>query len=313
MRIKDNEMSKLSGFLTTTLLLIVIIQMAPNLVKNLKDIYDDAFELKAKVGVLKINDEISQIGSYIKNLRNFFEKDDIKAILLRIDCPGGASGSSQALYNEILELKKEYPKPIITLTNDLCASGGYYIACATDYIIASPASIIGSIGSYMSSFKAKELIENWKIKYNIAQAGKYKTAFNPFTENSKEVNDLMQSVANDVYIQFINDVATRRKLSIDQSNKWANGKFFTGKQALELGLIDENGSETNAIRKIKELAMIEKEKKIDWVKAKKQSKLSKLFNTDEDTEDSKSQISLIDELVDKICTKVGLNDSTIKI
>lgn len=306
-------MSKLSGFLTSMLLLIVIIQMAPTLVKNFKDIYDDAFELKAKVGVIKITDEISQIGTYIKNLRNFFEKDDIKAILLRIDCPGGASGSSQALYNEILELKKEYPKPIITLTNDLCASGGYYIACASDYIIASPASIIGSIGVYLSSFKIKELIESWKIKCNIVQAGKYKTAFNPFTENSKEVNDLMQSVANDVYAQFINDVATRRKLSIDQAEKWANGKFFTGKKALELGLVDENGSESNAIKKIKELAMIEKDKKIDWVKSKKQSKLSKLIGIEEDDEESKSQISLVDKFVEKICAKIGINNSTIKI
>jgi protease-4 len=225
--------------------------------------------------------------------------------MIQIECPGGTSGSCQALYNEILCLKKENPKPVVVYSDNMCASGGYYIACAADYIVSSPSALIGSIGNYVGFFKIKELAEHFRIKYNIRQSGKFKTLSNPLTDITPEMNEFLQSVSDDIYSQFKNDVAARRKLSLKDEDKWANGKFFSGKQALALGLIDEIGSEYNAIKKLRELALIEKDKKIEWVKPKPKSIFAQFLETEED--DDTVQSSLVDSIADKICLKLGLN------
>lgn len=295
-------MAKITTILGSIFLLILIVQLVPSLTQAGKNYYDEAFNLKAKVAIVNIEGEISSAGSYIKNIKSFFENDSVKAVLLRIESPGGAAGSSQVIFNEILAYKKEYPKPVITLVNDVCASGGYYIACASDHIITSPAAIIGSIGSYLApGFKFKELAEKYNVKYEIVQSGKYKTIFNPFTDNNAEMKTLLQSVSDDVYNQFKKDVAVRRKLSLNDADKWANGKFFTGKQAFELGLVDELGSEYNAIKKIRELALIEKDKKIDWVKAPAPSLYEKFMGSEDGSISSKSFMELF---VDAVATKV---------
>lgn len=297
-------MGKFTSFLSSAFLILLISQMLPSVIKMTKENYADLFDLKAKVGLISITSGIDSIEEYIINLKKFFQSNDIKAILLHIDSPGGAAGSSQSLFMEILSLKKENPKPVVVLTNDVCASGAYYIACAADYIICSPSALIGNVGAYTGSLKIKDLLEGWKIKYNIKQSGQYKTALNPFTNNTQEVEDFIQNVTDDVYKQFLNDVASRRKLSITQAEKWANGKFFTGKQALKIGLVDELGSEFNAEKKIRELAMIEKEKNISWINTSKRSKYEQLFESETAT------ANFLDTLVEKICVKLGITENT---
>jgi protease-4 len=297
-------MGRITGFLTGLFLTLLIVQMLPSFIRKFKSEYEGIFDLKVKIGLLTIKDQIKDCGYYMKELKKLFEKDDIKAILIHIESPGGAAGSSQALYNEILNYKKEYPKPVVALTNDVCASGGYYIACAADYIISSPSALVGSIGAYLGTFKIKELLDSWKIKYSIRQSGKYKTVLNPFTPTNAELDEIIQSTTDDVYKQFMTDVAARRKLSISQADKWANGKFFTGKQAFELGLVDELGSESNAEKKIRELAMIEKEKKIDWIKPSKLSKYEQLFGLDDENVDS-----FLDKAIEKLCIKLGISEN----
>lgn len=293
-------MSKLSNILSSVFFFILIIQFIPSLINIGKSFYDDAFNLRTKVGVIYINGAINGTGSYINNIKCLFKDDSVKAILLRIESPGGASGSSQAIFNEILSYKKEYPKPVITLVNDICASGGYYIACASDHIICSPMSIIGSIGSYIAQFNVKDFLEKHDVKYNVISSGKYKTVLSPFTETTQEMNQLLQAASDDIYNQFKKDVAEKRKLSLNTSDKWANGKFFTGKQAFELGLVDELGSEYNAVKKIKELALIEKDKKIDWIKAKGPTLTQQLFGSDDENISSKT---FMNQLVDSIAEK----------
>lgn len=286
----------LTSYLTIIFLVLVILQALPFAIRLVKNYYDEVFQLKTKVGLLKIDQPIMEASSYSKSLKKFFHDKEIKAILLHIECPGGTAGSSQSIFNEIISHKKNHPKPVIVLTNDLCASGGYYIACAADYIIASPSAIVGSIGSYIGSIKLKEFAESWKIKYKIKQSGKYKTALSPFGEDSPEIEAFVQGVTDDVYNQFVSDVAARRKLVIKDAEKWANGKFFTGKQALALGLIDETGSEYNTIEKIRELALIEKDKEIEWVHAKQPSFYSKILGK----EDDNGSLSLTSLLISKI-------------
>jgi len=268
-------MKKITSYLWGFFLLLIIINAAPRLFKSIKEQYTDMLKPKSKVARLKINNTIYETEFYQRNLEKFFKNEAIKAILLEIDSPGGAAGSSQALYNEIIHLKTEYKKPVVVITYNLCASGAYNIAISADYIIATPSALIGSIGSYINQFKVGELLEKWNIHYQIEKSGDYKAALNPYTPSTPEQTQMLQQLSNNCYQQFTEDVACRRKLSLKNVAAWANGRVFTGNQALKKGLIDEIGSEYNAIQKIKELALIERE--IEWVKPSYPSLFSKLF------------------------------------
>ncbi|MDR3646483.1 MAG: signal peptide peptidase SppA [Candidatus Babeliales bacterium] len=295
-------MAKITNILGSLFLLLILVHLIPPMIHMGKNYYDEAFNLKSKVGVINLQGEINNAGSYIKNIKSFFENDSIKAILLRIESPGGNAGSGQVIFNEILAYKKEYPKPVVTLVYDVCASNAYYIACASDHIITSPLALVGSIGSYLLvGLKLKELIEKYGVRYEVIQSGKYKMALNRFTDTTPEVNAMLQSISDDAYNQFKKDVAVRRKLSLNDADKWANGKIFTGRQAFELGLVDELGSEYNAIKKIRELALIEKDKKIDWVKAPGPSIFERFMGAEDEGVSSKSFMELF---IDTVATKI---------
>jgi len=268
-------MKNITNYLWSFLLILILLNAAPSLFKNIKEQYKNILKPKTKVARLKINDTIYDIGFYQSNIEKYFKNKEIKAILLEIDSSGGAAGSSQALYNEIIHLKTEYKKPVVALTYNLCASGAYNIAIAADYIIAAPSALIGSIGSYINQFKVGDLLENWNVHYQIEKSGDYKAAINPYTPSTPEQKQMLQKLANSCYQQFIQDVACRRKLSLQNASEWANGRIFTGNQAIKKGLIDEIGSEYNATQKIKELALIERE--IEWVKPSYPSLFSQLF------------------------------------
>lgn len=201
---------------------------------------------------------------YATQLKTFFEDREVKAIVVKIESPGGFAGSCQALFTEIQELKKQHPKPIIALVENMCASGGYYVACSTDHIIATKASLIGSIGAvFQTFFNAKNLAAQWHIQtYNIS-AGKFKGAMNNFETPTPEQIAMLQQIADNEYLQFATDVAKTRKLSLNDKDIWAEGKVFTGQQALELHLIDEAGSYFQVTQYIKKVAPIEGS--IEWV------------------------------------------------
>lgn len=271
-------MSRIFKLISSIFLLAILIQILPSLVANIKEEYSSFLENSIDIGKIKIDSCIDDIDENIKSFRSFFENKNIKAILLHIESQGGVSGPSQALFKEIKSLKQEYPKPIVVLTTSVCASGAYYVASASDYIVASPSALIGGIGSYVSFFKLKEFIENLKIKYDVKKSGDLKTAGNPFTDMTPEMDAMLQSLSDNIYKQFTKDIAIARRLSLKDTDKWANGIIFTGEQALALKLVDEVGSEFNAIKKIRELALIEKEQKINWVNANKTGVIQKISN-----------------------------------
>ena len=160
-------MKNIKNFLWTILLLLILLNIAPNLLKGIKTQYKSMLKPKAKIARITINDAITDIRFYQQSLEQFFKDKEIKAILLEIDSPGGAAGSSQSLYNEIMHLKTTYNKPIAALTYNLCTSGAYNIAIATDYIVAAPSALIGSVGSYINQFKVNEFINHWNVQYEI--------------------------------------------------------------------------------------------------------------------------------------------------
>lgn len=250
--------------------LLIILQLAPPLIYSLAKQFGRIVVPRTKVAVIPIKGVLYDSEQYCKMFRKFFQDKEIKAILVKMECPGGAGGTSQIIYHEINALKKENPKPVVVLIENICASGGYNIACAGDYIICPGSATIGSIGATMPYlFNVKELLEYCKVKYTPIAAGEYKNAANPFIDMSSQEKSLLQSIADDGYDQFVHEVSSSRKLSVETAKEWANGKIFTGRQALKIGLVDETGSIDDAIKVLKSKAMIKRE--IEWVHPPKKS------------------------------------------
>lgn len=291
-------MQKLIKYFSVAILFMVTIQMVPNFIKVIKEQFLNITEPKTKVGLVCIKGMIEDSTKAIKNLKQQFEDKSIKAILLEVNSQGGYAGSSEAIFLEILEQKRDHPKPIIAITENICASGGYLIAAATDYIISTPSATIGSIGSYISFFKIKELLEQYKIKFEIQKSGKYKSMGNPFTDITKDEEELLQKFSNESYKVFLENIAKTRKLSLNNKEIWAEGKIFTGSQALKVGLIDEIGTKYHAIKKIKDLALIDT--KIEWVRPKQETWIEKLTQS---TEDDCSMSKVLESAITNFLTK----------
>lgn len=292
-------MSKLTKFLSTTMLVLFFISIAPQLIKNIKNNYQDALKPHIDVATITINRDIKDTENINKLINRYFKDDKIKAILFEIDSPGGYAGSSQAIFNEIQCLKKDYPKPTLTLTTNTCCSGAYYIACASDHIVATPSAIVGSIGTTISFFNVSELLKKYNINYNNKSSGAYKTVGSPFLPNSLEQEKMLQELSDNCYSHFTNDVASCRKLlSLKDADKWANGRVFTGEQALKLGLIDELGSKYNVIKKIKELAQIKDDEEINWVKEAEPNVITKFLNNKAAT--NLTTETMIDAVISKL-------------
>jgi protease IV len=274
-------MASFSESLKNVFFLLVIVQVAPPIVKNIVRQYGNILEPKTKVGYLPIKGVLYNSTYYQKHLKSMFENNEIKAIVLKIESPGGASGTAEAIANEIAWFKKEYPKPIITLSENICTSGGYYIAASTDFIITEASTIVGSIGTVLLyQFKLNELLDKLHIKYNNVATGAYKTSTDPFIPSSPEQVKLLQAVTDASYENFIAHInKCRPKLLLQESKTWADGKVFSGVQALQQGLIDAIGSISTAENKIKELAIIEGS--IEWIKPEKNITIwNSLFGTE---------------------------------
>ncbi len=278
-------MARFSNLLRNIFYVLLILQFAPPLIHNIRKQYSTMLLPHTKVGVITLRTAITNAQPYLKQLRHFFKNNEIKAILLRIDSPGGTAGSSQAIFYELKELKSLYPKPVIAFVENVCASGSYYVACGADEIIATPSAFIGSIGVYIPQPQFKEFIEQFKIKYSVVNTGDYKMTGDPFLAHTPEQEALLQGLTKDTYDQFTYDVAqSRPKLSLTQVKTWADGKIFTGRQAVKLGLIDMVGSPITAEKVIKEKAGFTGE--IEWIKPPQPSALAAFFGKEDGNDDS---------------------------
>ena len=291
-------MSKLTSFLTATLAVLMFISIAPALIVNIKNQYQNLLKPSVNVACVKINCEIKEAESYCKQLTEYFKNKSVKAILLEIDSPGGISGSSQAIFNEIQCLKKDHPKPIVVLSNIACTSGAYYIACTADHIVTTPSAFVGSIGTVIGFFNIHDVLKKYNVTYVDKHSGNYKTTGSPYLPLSTEHEKMLQELNESTYNQFITDVASCRKLSLKDADKWANGRTFTGEQALKLGLIDAIGSKYNAIKKIKELALIKEEENINWLQEKEPNAFAKFLANN--TESKLTASAVVDALFAKL-------------
>lgn len=190
------------------------------------------------------------------------EKDrSIKAVVLRIDSPGGSAAASQELYSQVLRLKKSGKKVVASL-GDTAASGGYYVAAACDRIVANPATITGSIGVIAQVPNLQELYRKIGISQQTFKSGEHKDMLSPNRPLTPEEAEIMQRIIDDTYEQFLRAVATGRHLSIERVRALADGRIYTGLQAKRLGLVDALGGEREAVLLAAKLAGIKGEPEV---------------------------------------------------
>jgi len=184
-------------------------------------------------------------------LVNLFEKagkdPNIKAVVVRVNSPGGSPAGSQEIYHAIMRLKTEYKKPVIISMGDVAASGGYYVSCAGDTIFADPATLTGSIGVIMNMLNYMGLFNKVGLASVTLKSGKFKDIGSPYRKMTPEDQAILQSAIDDLLQQFISDVAVGRKMKVEDVVKLADGRVFTGDQAVKLKLVDKLGGMQDAI------------------------------------------------------------------
>ncbi len=198
-----------------------------------------------KIGIIEIKGVINEADDTLKQMRKMGSRKDIKAIIVRIDSPGGAVGASQELFAEIRRLDKV--KPVVASLATIATSGGYYAAIGARTIVANPGTITGSIGVIMKLPNLASLLEKMGVKLDVIKAGKLKDLGPIDRELTEEERELLSAVSHNIHTQFIEDVATARKLPVAEVERFADGRIVTGRQAFELKLVDEIGNFTSAI------------------------------------------------------------------
>ena len=198
-----------------------------------------------KVGLVKVEGTIRSSAQVLDALRQLRDDPHVKAIVVRVDSPGGALAPSQEIFREILRIRRS--KPVVCSMGTVAASGGYYVACACTKIIASPGTITGSIGVITVVPNLGELLKKLGIKFQTVASGPLKAAGQPTRAMTEQERRMFKSVISDAYEQFLADVARTRGMKKAKLRPIADGRVFTGRQAKALGLVDELGNLNDAI------------------------------------------------------------------
>ncbi len=237
---------------------------------------DDGFSPGEKVAVLRINDVILESQTYLDSISKIRDDSHIKAVVVRINSPGGAVGPSQEIYSELKQLREE--KPVISSLGSVGASGGYYIACATEKIYANPGTITGSIGVIAQFASYEKLLEWAKVDVEVIKSGEFKDVGSPFREMNQTDKDYIQSLIDNVHTQFKDAVAECRNLKKEQVAEIADGKIFTGEQAKKLKLIDDLGTINDAVSLAAKRGGIEGKPKLIYYPKRKSPLLDILYS-----------------------------------
>ena len=214
------------------------------------------FGFSDRIQVVDIEGELFESRSILDQLKRYEDSSSVRAILLNIDSPGGGVGVSQELYSEIKRLRSSKDKTIVAYVSSTGASGAYYVACAADKIIANPGTIIGSIGVIAEWVNYADLLEWAKLKDVVFKTGEFKDTGSPTRALTEKERAYFQGLIDDMYVQFVEAVASGRKLELDQVRSLADGRVFTGRDARERKLIDEIGNFQDAVDLTAKLAGI---------------------------------------------------------
>ncbi|MDD2619216.1 MAG: signal peptide peptidase SppA [Syntrophomonadaceae bacterium] len=229
----------------------------------------------ATIGVIEINGAIgggtawlaesgASSSDIMQAIRLAGERKDIKAVVLRVDSPGGTSGASQEIAIELDRLRNT-GKPVITSMGDMCASGGYWIACSTDRIVANGATITGSIGVIMQLSNLEGLYDKLGIRNSNIKSGEHKDMGSTDRELTADEQIMLQEMVDDSYQQFLDQVRKGRKGKIKEEKllEIADGRIFTGRQAKQLGLVDSLGNYYDAVKTAENMAGLKGDSNIE--------------------------------------------------
>jgi protease IV len=231
-----------------------------------------SLHLQAKVGVVRIEGIIADSRESIEQIDELADDDGIKAVVVRIDSPGGGVAASQEIYRAVRQL--QIKKKVIVSMGSVAASGGYMIATAADRIVANPGTITGSISAVMHFADVQELMKKVGVRSSVIKSGKFKDIGSPVREMTAEEKQLIQGLVDDIYDQFVRTVSEDRKIPLEIVMGLADGRIFSGRQALQLKLVDELGGLQDAVLLAGRLAGIEGKPAVVY-SAKKKSNLWK--------------------------------------
>lgn len=220
------------------------------------------FSTEDRIALIRVEGVILDAQATVGELKRFSENPLVKAIVLRIDSPGGGVVPSQEIHDAVQRVRTKNNKAVIASMGSVAASGGYYIAAATDRIVANPGTLTGSIGVIMETANIEGLLQKLGVEGVVIKSGKYKDVGSPLRKMSEEERGLLQTVMDDVHKQFIEAVATGRALEVTDVQALADGRIFTGRQAKEARLVDELGDLDDAIQLAADVVGIEGEPKV---------------------------------------------------
>jgi protease-4 len=249
----------------TFAILATALLIAMGFFRLVEKVTGSAFELDVtspEIGVVEVSGVIVSSEDIMKALAYFEDIDSIRAIVMRIDSPGGQVGACQEVYEEIIRLRKEKNIEVYASIASVGASGGYYIAAATNQIFAQPGTLTGSIGAIVELVNIRSLYEWIKIKKTTVKSAEYKDMGSPLKEMTAAESELFNSLVKNIHMQFVADIAAARHMPLETVSKLADGRVYTGKQALELGLIDQFGNLHRAIAYASEKAGLGKDPKV---------------------------------------------------
>jgi protease-4 len=215
-----------------------------------------------RIALIRVEGVILDAQQTVGDLKKFGDSPSVKAIVLRIDSPGGGVVPSQEIHDAVMRVRNKQNKAVVASMGTVAASGGYYIAAATDRIMANPGTLTGSIGVIMELANLEGLLKKIGVDNVVVKSGRHKDIGSPFRKMSDEDRRILQSVMDDVHTQFIEAVAEGRSLDVSDVQPLADGRIFTGRQAKEIKLVDELGDLDDAIRLAADLAGIEGEPKV---------------------------------------------------
>jgi protease-4 len=268
---KKSRTGKAILFIVFLIVAFIVISIGVSLVSDSdKDTsaWSDLLDYGNSIGVVTVEGSIITSDDILKQLRKFRKKSSVKAIVLRINSPGGTVAPAQEIYREIEKIKKK--KPVVTSMETVGASAAYYIASNSDTIVCSAGTITGSIGVIMMLPEIDKVIEKIGVNVNVIKAGKYKDIGTGLRPLSGDERDILETFAREIHEQFISDVASGRKGKIDAEKlrSIADGRFFTGEKAKELGLVDSIGNFYDAVKIAADLGGIKTEPELIYPKKK---------------------------------------------
>lgn len=275
-----------TGCLVTTLVVLFFLGLSGIVLALLGR--GNLFSPRERVGVVEIKGLLTDSRTAIKQLERYRDDDSIKAIVLRINSPGGAVGPAQEILREVEKIRAK--KKIVASLGTVAASGGYYIASGANLIMANRGTATGSIGVIMQFANVEGMSKKVGLDFFNLKAGRYKDVGSPFRSMTPEDKAYLQGFLDNIYHQFLNDVAQNRKIPLARMKTLAEGRIYTGEEAKEAGLVDEFGNLPDAIDKAGRLGGIQGKVKAVYPEKEGASLLRLLLG--QKTEDALSQLAL---------------------